>query len=161
MVYRLAHSTAFFELVRAARAGDEASTAALLEQCRPRLQRFCHYLAGSTGAGNDVCQNTLLRALDELPKLRDTALFWSWLYRIARTQLIPVACARKCFSPLVTSSGTWARPVLTAIEREECALFMLTHIEEFLPVDVARIVGVPVAAVRSRLHRSRRPVFEV
>ena len=70
------------ELVIAARAGDRAAFAALVERHRPALLRACR---GSA----DAAQEAVLLALTSLPALRDDDAFGPWLCGIGRNLAPP------------------------------------------------------------------------
>lgn len=70
-------------LVRAAQAGDRAAFGALYE----RFARMVHGIAlarVSYGDAEDVVQDVFIRAMKQLPALRDATAFPGWLAAIAR-----------------------------------------------------------------------------
>jgi RNA polymerase sigma factor (sigma-70 family) len=68
-------------LVRRAQAGDPRAVACLVERHHDALTRFCRHLVGE--AGPDLAQETLLRAVPALGRLREPARFPAWLLGIA------------------------------------------------------------------------------
>lgn len=66
-----------------AQVGDRAAFAALAEQHRERLFRFLVTMTGDEATADDLCQETLRRAFENLPQLRDPTRLWSWLLSIA------------------------------------------------------------------------------
>lgn len=72
----------------------QARLVAMAAQVRPQLHRYCARLMGSVIDGEDVVQDTLLRALvalqdlDELPPLRP------WLFRVAHNRAIDLLRGR-------------------------------------------------------------------
>ncbi len=68
-------------LVRRAQAGDRRAVARLVERHHAALARFCWRLVGE--AGPDLAQETLLRAVPALGRLREPARFPAWLLGIA------------------------------------------------------------------------------
>ncbi|WP_433074319.1 sigma-70 family RNA polymerase sigma factor [Dactylosporangium sp. CA-052675] len=74
-------------LVAAAKAGDERALGDLLEAHLPLVYTIVRRaLAGHPGAVDDVVQETMLRALRQLPSLREPDSFRSWLAAIAVRQ---------------------------------------------------------------------------
>jgi RNA polymerase sigma-70 factor (ECF subfamily) len=71
------------QLVAAARAGDEAAFAALVQRYRRELQVHCYRMLGSYDDSEDLVQETLLRAWRRLDSFEGRSSFRAWLYRIA------------------------------------------------------------------------------
>ncbi len=70
-------------LVRAAQAGDRAAFGALYAQ----FSRMVHGILlahVSYGDAEDLMQDVFVRAMEQLPRLRETAAFGGWLASIAR-----------------------------------------------------------------------------
>jgi RNA polymerase sigma-70 factor (ECF subfamily) len=70
-------------LYESARAGDEASFAALVEPHRGAIQVHCYRMLGSFHQAEDATQETLIRAWRALPSYEARAPFLHWLYSIA------------------------------------------------------------------------------
>lgn len=61
---------------------------ALVEGVRPDLHRYCARMTGSIVDGEDVVQDTLVRAYYELSELRELPAMRSWLFRIAHNRAL-------------------------------------------------------------------------
>ena len=72
----------------------QARLIALAAEVRPQLHRYCARLMGSVIDGEDVAQDTMLRALvalqdlDEIPPLRP------WLFRVAHNRALDLLRGR-------------------------------------------------------------------
>jgi RNA polymerase sigma-70 factor (ECF subfamily) len=62
---------------------DETSFVQSLEPLRPALRLHCYRMLGSAHDGDDIVQETMLRAWRARDSLQDQSLLRPWLYRIA------------------------------------------------------------------------------
>ena len=76
------------QLLRRARAGEEAAFAALTDSLRQELQLHCYRIVGSVQDAEDLVQETLLAAWRGLERFEERASLRSWLYRIATNRCL-------------------------------------------------------------------------
>ena len=81
--------------LEAARQGDEAAFARLVEAHRRPLHAHCYRMLGSVHDADDALQDTLLAAWKGLGGFAGTGSFRSWLYRIATNASIRVGERRR------------------------------------------------------------------
>jgi RNA polymerase sigma-70 factor (ECF subfamily) len=174
-------------LLSQARSGDRAALDALVTRYEPRVFRFGLGLCRDADAAQDVLQDTFLAMVRSLNTFRADASFSTWLYAIARHACLrkrrrrvsapkEVASldslsagerqrlaastptpedrlsARELRAALSTAIGSLARP-----HRE---VLLLRDVEGLTALETATVLGVTVAAVKSRLHRARLAVRE-
>jgi RNA polymerase sigma-70 factor, ECF subfamily len=72
------------DLLRYFRRGDQSALDVLMERHRDALFRFCYHLTGNREDAEDVCQETLARAMTRVRTLQSDSAFRSWLFSIAR-----------------------------------------------------------------------------
>ena len=77
------HTVVNASQIVAARAGDEAAFAALVEPHRRELQVHCYRMLGSLEDSEDLVQETFLRAWRNRASFEGRSSFRAWLYRIA------------------------------------------------------------------------------
>ena len=73
-------------VVRHAKAGDESCRQELAEMVRFRIWRYFYRVTRDEDAMADMVQDTLVRMIGGLDRLRDDSRFWPWVYRIARNR---------------------------------------------------------------------------
>jgi len=174
------------DLLEEARAGSGEALETLLERHEARLYRFARRLCRHREDAEDVLQESLLAAARGLPGFRGASSIGTWLYTIARSFCIKKR-RRSVFAPtevsLDTEASVAARGVAdparrpdeeleasrleTALEREIVRLdrpyrevLLLRDVEGLSSAEVARVTGLSVAAVKTRLHRARARLRE-
>lgn len=145
-----------------------------------QMLRVC----GNQADAEDVLMEALLKAYRSLGKLREATAFRAWLSQIAR-RLCWQLREREALAPLLQlsameSAGTElpsedeppdvevARREMKAmlwqaigkLPEEAREIYILRDIEEMSGEDVARKLGISLAAMKSRLHRARQAVRE-
>ena len=66
----------------------------LMRAVRPRLHRFCARMTGSTIDGEDVLQDTMLKAFSARERGDDVTNFEPWLFRIAHNTSLDLLRSR-------------------------------------------------------------------
>lgn len=143
----------------------------LLEPEHDRLQGFCRRIARDRDSGDDLLQESLLRALRRFHTLRDHQSFRPWLYRIVlnRYQNIRRGGAWKwlVFTDPAETNGAVCDPspqleakrtlevALRTLSAEERVLMALFEIEGWRLSELSRLLGHSESALKVRLCRIR------
>ena len=141
-----------------------ADPGALLEPLIPALRRYAYALLRDHAAADDLVQDTLERALSrwylrrpdgELRNLQIDA------HRQGRRRGVHVEIDEADHRETAARQETAleARDVLAALEQlpeEQKSLLLLIGVEDFSYGEAARILGVPIGTVMSRLSRARQ-----
>lgn len=160
------------ELGALAREGDAEALAALLERCRPSLYATAIGLLGNRADALDALQDTYLTALLRIGDVRDPAAARAWLHAVVRNVcLMRVRRRRELPSEWVEPGGDapdpeemlegnsmreWVWQALEALPLEERIAVMLRYFTRCVSYEaIARVTGVPIGTVRSRLNRAR------
>jgi RNA polymerase sigma-70 factor (ECF subfamily) len=135
------------------------------------ILRYCRRLAKSGEAAEELMQETFMRALRARGAPRDPNDARRWLYRIATNatidqlrrerilRFIPFAGHEQ--APEVGSDeDELVRGALRAIAPEQATALVLRLHEGFSPSEIAAMLGIGEAAVKSRLVRGRRRFIE-
>jgi RNA polymerase sigma factor (sigma-70 family) len=116
----------------------QARLIALTAEVRPELHRYCARLMGSVIDGEDVVQDTLLRALVALQDLEDMPPLRPWLFKVAHHRAIDLIRARAVRS----AEPLDAVPELADPDRPD-PLETLMH-QEAIGTAVSRFADLPV-----------------
>lgn len=152
------------DLVRHAVAGDRAAFAALVENHWRVLVGLARSVVGD-GVAEDAVQDALVIAWKRLGSLRDLEAFSSWLRRVVVRQCLRRRRGWRDFLPI----GTTSEPVFVTdpgaeIDLQRClkslaprqrAVMFLTVIEGRSDSDIALILQISAASVRSHRRRAR------
>ena len=166
------------ELLNRGRAGDRLALSALVKRYQEPVAAFVAAQLRA-GAGDhahleDVCQATFVQAVLGLGRLRDAGAFEGWLFQIARNacrdHLRSLAWRRKLFEPFMDKHAEVPSVVPPNVERasqrlsaamerldaKDRELMALTLDQKPTYAELARTLGLSVAATKSRLFRTRQ-----
>lgn len=132
---------------------------------------YIRRLVGNEADAWDVLQETWVKALSGIKRLREPAALSVWLYRVARTAALshhrlqppPEGIGDPAIVPLVEEDDKLLR--LENIERVHRALeelstahreiLSLVLLERFSVEEMADVLGIPAGTVKSRLYHAR------
>jgi len=172
-------------LVSAAKAGDTTAFTTLVRQYDRNIYRLALNITGNKEDAEDVLQEALLKAYTKLRQFEGESRFYTWLVRIAVNEALmrlrrrppqpevsldePIEGNEKSLMPKEIQD--WAenpeqryakvelnRILDETIEKMEPnfrTVFVLRDVENLSTEETARILGLTVPAVKSRLLRAR------
>ena len=163
---------ALIELVRRAEAGDAAAQADLMRRYARRVAGFVRSIIRQTDAVEDVTQMVFIKMFRRLSRLRDPAVFESWLFTLARNTSLDFIRRRNCRPNTVAldeqvnqiadpSNASATTEILAALDRALARLSPLdrTLVSQFVAGEtygeIAEQAGLSLASVKVRLHRVR------
>lgn len=157
----------------AARDGDTAAATAFVRATEAEVRRFVVALT-EPQAGDDLTQDTYLRVFRGLPNYEARAPARAWLFAIARR-----ACAeyRRTANRLhrldarIQAQPTWeiepdpadltsTSELLSDLPADRRVAFVLTQVLGMSYAEAAKIEGVPVGTIRSRVYRARSDLVQ-
>ena len=155
------------DLVEAASRGDHEAVEVLATSAGDRLYAVARLILRAADLAEDAVQETLVRAWQQLPSLRDPDRFDAWLYR-----LLVNACADQgrqlrrwsqqvrplALEPSIgDDTGSVAdRDQLergfSRLKPEQRAVVVLHYYSGFSAAEIAKILGIAEGTARSRLY---------
>ena len=151
-------------------------------ELRPELHRYCARLMGSVIDGEDVVQDTLLRALVALQDLEETPPLRPWLFRVAHNRALdllrsravrmtePIDAALDIADPAIPDPVEMLmrqQAVKTAVSRfaelptlQRSVVILKDVLDESLK-DIAALLDLTVDAVKGHLARGRARLREI
>lgn len=149
-----------------------ADASALLEPQIPALRRYAYALVRDHDLADDLVQDTLERALSRWRLRREAGDVRAWLFAIQRNLYVsgwrqrrrrgtPVALDDVPLPGVAPRQETVleVHDVLAAMDHlpeEQKSLLLLVGVEDVSYDDAARILGMPIGTVMSRLARARQ-----
>jgi RNA polymerase sigma factor (sigma-70 family) len=152
------------ELVRAAQRGEPLALAALLRALAPQVGRICGAIA--LDDGDDAMQETMIRVLKGIRRLREPAALHGWVRRIAvrealklartRSTLVPVERLREPPADIAPELRVEVADTLRQLAPEQRAILLLRELEGFTEAEAAALLDIQVGTAKSRLQRARQ-----
>jgi RNA polymerase sigma-70 factor, ECF subfamily len=165
-------------LVRRAREGYLDAYAELVDRHGPLAYRVALRLLGNHHDAEDVAQEALVTAWQQLPGFKATSSFSTWLYQIVTRKAlnrITRTRATQSLDLLGELSDTSDEPsqhaernltidavthAVTALPPPQRIAIVLRHFEGLSNAEIARITASTIPAVRSHLFRGRRTLSQ-
>jgi RNA polymerase sigma-70 factor (ECF subfamily) len=166
------------------REGDRSALNQVILEVQDRLYRFCLYLASDEQLAEELCQETLIRALGNIADLKEPRQIFAWLFKVARNLFIDhhrtpeaklIALQKQdhqdnddsndpgllaSLPDPATASGQEClisvRETLSRLTMDQREVLLLMDHQEFSVEEAARILGLTENALKSRLHRARK-----
>ena len=166
------------DLVRELRNGSNRAFAVLYQRYKLPLFRYCLKMLEQVEASEDVLQTVFLRVYEHRDELVFADRFKAWIFAIARNHCFTYLRTR---GRTVTLEGDVEQPpesntgrqleqgeetelVRDAIRRlgpEDREVILLREYESLSYKEIAAITGITESAVKSRLFKARRRLFEL
>src|SRR3954464_10788669 len=138
----------------------------------PRLRRYARALARDVAAADDLVQDCLARALGKLHLWQEGTDLRAWLFTILHNQYVNqvrravregAAVGLSETEPMLTRAPHQGerlevrdlKRAMAKLPEEQRAVILLVGLEGMRYEEVAKVLGVPVGTIRSRLSRGR------
>jgi RNA polymerase sigma-70 factor (ECF subfamily) len=138
----------------------------------PRLRRYARALVGERAAADDLVQDTLERAWTKLHLYREGTDLRAWLFTVMHNVHVnqvraarPTAALDEDMPELAQRAVQGDALLVRDLERAIAALpaaqrevLLLVALEDLSYDETARVLGIPIGTVMSRLARAREKV---
>jgi len=166
-------------LVKQAKNHDFKAFEELVNRYESKVYNLAYKMLGSREDAKDVLQDTFISAFKALDGFREKSSFSTWIYRIATNSCLmklregkhkTISLEDKEFT-VAKEAVDWSEDPSSLLERKELrkvmdkaikslpnmlrTVFVLRDIEGLSNQEAAKMLGVSIAAVKSRLHRAR------
>ncbi|UCC22911.1 MAG: sigma-70 family RNA polymerase sigma factor [Planctomycetota bacterium] len=165
-------------LVLKCQQGDREAFAELVERWQKRLWQYAFQVSGSQTAAWDILQETWYGVVKGINKLKDTAVFPRWVFRILnhkcvdwqRRQHLQSQLSDKLVNQTQDESdeklncAERAENLRQAVEKlspESRAILTLRYQAGFNMAQIAGILDIAEGTVKSRLHRTLKKLREM
>ena len=119
----------------------------------PGLRRYARLLTGDPHRADDLVQDALLRACAKWTLWRPDSDLRAWLFTVMHNVFINQLRA-------APPAAIDLQRALARLPDDQREVLLMVTVEDFSYADVARVTGVPVGTVMSRLSRARRRLRE-
>ena len=160
-------------IVRAAN-GDIDAYEQLVRRYQLPIYRHCLNMLDDEGDAAEAAQDVFFTVWRSLSRFRGDSAFSTWLYRIATNRCLKVLRQRRQPTvPLVDQQTSHGLPegefegkqtgalvarAIASLTPPQRATLLLREVEGLTYEQIARVLGVSVAAVKSRLNRARMEI---
>ena len=172
------------ELLAAAKRGDGAAIDQILDRHQKKVFRFGLRMCGSEEDARDVLQETLLAAFKRMHDFRGDASLSTWLFQIARSfctkkrrrvqgepaSTVSLEAPEAAAVPTIQAGpddqaeareiGALLHAAILALPEGYREAIVLRDVEGLPAEEAARVLGIEVGALKSRLHRARLELRE-
>lgn len=168
------------ELIARSKLGNDDALGVLLRRHSDALYRFCLHLMPNREDAEDICQETLARAMTRVHSLQTSGAFRSWLFSIARNLSIDSHRSRKRLCPMPDEDITplplyqeapherieeaeeyqTVAEALKKLAQSHQTVLMLREIEGLSYMEIAQRLDISQSAVETLLFRARRRLRE-
>ena len=171
------------ELVRKSKEGDERAFGELISRYESKVYSLALKMVRNPEDAEDVLQDTFLRAYRGIKSFQGASTFSTWIYRITANSALMRLRKKQLPTVSIEDADERETPVniadwtpgpveqllnrelqqvmdeaIRALPPEFRQVFVLRDIDEMSNAEVADILDLSVAAVKSRLHRARLKV---
>ena len=177
--------TGFIEMVDKARSGDRLAFHHLTDQFQRQIYQMVYYRTNSQMDAEDITQDVFLQAFKNIRRLKSSAVFRSWLFRIAVNRIRDfyrkkkfrslfgfVSMDQESFQETeemavapdaaanIRRQDFWNQieQMLTSLSRMEREVFLLRFFDQLSIKEMCAALGKNESTIKTHLYRALRKV---
>ncbi len=157
------------ELVSAARGGNREAFGELVARYKDAVFGVAFHRLGNFEEARDAAQDAILKALENLNKLREPSAFGNWLYRIADGVALDATRHRSreiAYSEMESTTARapaaddadmaqQVREALAILSEPSRLAVILHYVNGYSHTEVAQFLGTTPGAVKTRINRAK------
>lgn len=159
-----------------AQKGDREALAMLIEASQDQLFKFCLYLCGHRPLAQDLCQDTLIKVLEGIKKLKKPESLGAWMRTTAKNLYLDhIKSSKNRNLPLdadfdpsdanAQADGLQDRlefkKALNRLAPETRLVLLLVDLEGYSYLEAAQILEISESAMKSRVFRARQELVDI
>ena len=158
-------------LVKRAQNGDADAFVQLMEANRQNMYKVAICYVNNPEDAADVIQDTILTAFEKLRELREPGYFRTWLTRILINKckdFLDEHSWEVAFDEMPETAYNDAaldhlmyEELIQAVDEQYRDILVLHYVEGFRSKEIAEVLGMKDATVRTRLRRGRENLMQV
>ncbi len=140
-------------LVAAAKRGDTHAFEELVSRYEAKIFRLTMNITRNREDAEDAMQDAFLKSYAHLKDFQEDSRFYTWLVRIAANEADWGPSPEQRFAQ--TEMHEILAAVIDKLEPDFRVVFVLRDVEELSTEETAKVLGISIPAVKSRLLRAR------
>lgn len=158
-------------LVKQAQNGDADAFVQLMEECRQNMYKVAICYVNNPEDAADVIQDTILTAFEKITDLKEPGYFRTWMMRILinkckdflnkrEREIAFEEVPEKAYSDRMLDHMEYEE-LIKAVDEQYRDILVLHYVEGFKTKEIAKVLGMKDATVRTRLRRGRENLAQV
>lgn len=147
--------------------GDTTALTDLIKRWQQPFQRFAMIVTKDPDLAADIVQDSWIKIIKGLPRLRDPVSFQAWAYRIVNNRCMDVLKNRNRYQEVTRVPSVKTNPIGALEERDHIqsllaqlpdkhrSVLALHYLLGFDIAEIAKITRTPRGTVKSRLFNAR------
>lgn len=154
-----------------AKRGDKEAFKRLIEQNKKYLFNIAISILGNEEDTGDAIGETIIKAYENIKKLRETKFFRTWLTRILINESKKILISRKKIVSIedykqeknnsyLDKENIDLKNALTKLSTEHYNIIMLFYYNDLKISQIAEILNMPEGTVKSRLSNAKNKLYQ-